>query len=176
MEWNIACETCFNPLKPCVVKTEFLPTISKKYQADKWWQWRKILIMQGITSWSNAKILQKDITGIVWRITNEVLGLKGLTKLALFSWGKKNQASGNLLNDLLVFGSNGNIFQFKVIRVNPPLPQVHGWIRVEIRSDSRLQGKNIVLLHFEMNWNINSDSKLKLILPRKKNRLSTISL
>lgn len=120
MEWNIACETCFNPLKPCVVKTEFLPTISKKYQADKWWQWRKILIMQGITSWSNAKILQKDITGIVWRITNEVLGLKGLTKLALFSWGKKNQASGNPLNDLLVLVSNGNIFQFKVIRVNPP--------------------------------------------------------
>ena len=66
------------------------------------------------------QILQKDIIGIVWRITNEVLGVKGLTKLALFSWGEKNQISGNPLNDLLVFGSNGNIFQFKVIRVNPP--------------------------------------------------------
>ena len=69
------------------------------------------------------QILQKDITGIVWRITNKVLVVKGLTKLALFSCGKKNQASGNLLNDLLAFGLNGNIFQFKVIRVNPPFPK-----------------------------------------------------
>ena len=66
-----------------VTKTEFLLTISTQYQADKWWESRKISV-RGLLVDPIPTLQTNMVIRIVWqkvrRITNKILGV-GLFKV-----------------------------------------------------------------------------------------------
>ena len=65
---------------PWVTKSEFLLTISIQYQADKWWEYRKMSVWE---LWvdpipNSPNWHQKNCMGEVKRIIYKILGVKGL--------------------------------------------------------------------------------------------------
>lgn len=64
---------------------EFFLKISTQYQMDKWWKQRKMSIKKLVIDLiSNSQITIVGLFGRQWgellnKITNEILGLKGLT-------------------------------------------------------------------------------------------------
>ena len=68
-----------------MTKTEFLLTMSIQYQADKWWELRKISVRD--FKLIQYQILQTNITRTVWltvrRITNKIWEVKGLKEVVL---------------------------------------------------------------------------------------------
>ena len=107
-----------------MTKTEFLLTISIQYQAGKWWEERKYQL--GDFYLIQYQVLRTNTRRIVWqavrRITNEILGVKGLKMFEFLSWAttKLNYVVKLLLVFFINFLIHYFLFERDVIKILKP--------------------------------------------------------